>query len=42
MDSIVNGAFEWDPEKVKQAEAQFKSVDDVVAIYKALGGGWKA
>ena len=26
LDSI-NGKFEWDPERVKQAEAQFKSVD---------------
>ena len=34
IDSILNGKFEWDPEKVKQAEAQFKSVDDIVAFYK--------
>jgi uncharacterized damage-inducible protein DinB len=34
IDSIVKGAFEWDPEGAKQAEAQFKSVDDVVAFYK--------
>ena len=34
IDSILNGKFEWDPEKVKQAEARFKSVDDVVAFYK--------
>ena len=33
IDSILNGKFEWDPEKVKQAEAQFKSVDDIVAFY---------
>ena len=33
LDSIANGQFEWDPEKVKQAEAQFKSVDDIVAFY---------
>jgi uncharacterized damage-inducible protein DinB len=35
MDSIVKGAFEWDPEKVKQAEAQFTNVDDIVGFYKA-------
>jgi uncharacterized damage-inducible protein DinB len=34
IDCIVNGKFEWDPEKVKQAEAQFTSVDDIVAFYK--------
>jgi uncharacterized damage-inducible protein DinB len=34
MDSIIKGAFEWDPEAAKQAESQFKSVDDVVAFYK--------
>jgi len=33
LDCIANGKFEWDPEKVKQAEAQFKSVDDIVAFY---------
>ena len=34
MDSIIKGAFEWDPEAAKQAQSQFKSVDDVVAFYK--------
>ena len=34
MDSILNGAFEWNPDAAKQAESQFKSVDDVVAFYK--------
>jgi uncharacterized damage-inducible protein DinB len=34
IDSIVNGAFEWNEDAVKQAQAQFKSVDDVVAFYK--------
>ena len=34
IDSILNGKFEWDQEKVKQAEAQFQSVDDIVAFYK--------
>jgi uncharacterized damage-inducible protein DinB len=33
IDGILNGKFEWDPEKVKQAEARFKSVDDIVAFY---------
>jgi len=35
IDCILNGKFEWDPEKVKQAEARFKSVDDIVAFYKS-------
>ena len=34
LDSIINGAFTWDPEAAKAAEAQFGSVDDVVAFYK--------
>ncbi len=34
IDSIVNGAFEWNPDAAKQAESQFKTVDDVVAFYK--------
>jgi uncharacterized damage-inducible protein DinB len=34
IDSILNGKFEWDPEKVKQAEARFTSVDDIVSFYK--------
>src|SRR5687767_955251 len=33
MDSIANGAFEWDPAAVKQAEEQFTTVDDIVAFY---------
>ncbi|HZI80349.1 MAG TPA: DinB family protein [Vicinamibacterales bacterium] len=33
IDSILNGAFEWDPEAVKRAESQFKTVDDIVAFY---------
>ena len=33
LDSIAHGKFEWDPDEVKQAEAQFKSVDDIVAFY---------
>jgi len=34
LQSIVDGAFAWDPAKMKQAEAQFTSVDDIVAFYK--------
>jgi uncharacterized damage-inducible protein DinB len=34
LDSIAKGKFEFDPEKAKQAEAQFKTVADVVAFYK--------
>ena len=34
IDSILNGAFEWNPDAAKQAESQFKSVDDVVAFYQ--------
>ena len=34
LDSILNGAFNFDPEAAKQAEAQFKSVNDVVEFYK--------
>ena len=34
LDSIINGAFVFDPEAAKQAEAQFKSVNDVVEFYK--------
>ena len=34
LDSIINGAFVYDPEAAKQAEAQFKTVNDVVEFYK--------
>jgi uncharacterized damage-inducible protein DinB len=34
IDSILNGAFEWNPDAAKQAESQFKTVDDVVEFYK--------
>ena len=34
IDSIVKGAFEWDPDAAKRSEEQFKTVDDVVAFYK--------
>jgi uncharacterized damage-inducible protein DinB len=33
MDSIAKGAFQFDPEKVKQAEAAFAGVSDVVEFY---------
>ena len=34
IDSIVNGKFEWNPEAAKQAESQFKTVNDIVEFYK--------
>ena len=34
IDSILNGKFEWNPDAAKQAESQFKTVDDVVAFYQ--------
>jgi len=34
MDSILNGAFEWNQEAVAKLESSFTSVDDVVAFYK--------
>jgi uncharacterized damage-inducible protein DinB len=34
MDSILNGAFAWDPEAAKKGEAMFGSVADVVAYYE--------
>jgi uncharacterized damage-inducible protein DinB len=34
LDSIVKGAFHYDPVAAKQAESQFKTVADVVAFYK--------
>ena len=34
LDSIINGAFQFDPEAAKQAESQFKTVNDVVEFYK--------
>ena len=33
IDSILNGAFEWNVDAMKQAEAQFKTVDHIVAFY---------
>jgi uncharacterized damage-inducible protein DinB len=34
IDSITRGKFEWNPDAAKQAEAQFTSVEDVVAFYR--------
>lgn len=34
IDSIRDGKFEWNQEAVKQAEAQFTSVTDIVDYYK--------
>jgi uncharacterized damage-inducible protein DinB len=34
LDSIIKGAFVWDPEAAKQAEAQFQSVNDIVEFYR--------
>ena len=34
IDSITKGAFEWNPDAAKQAESQFKSVNEIVAFYK--------
>ncbi len=34
IDSILNGKFEWNPDAAKQAESQFKSVNDVVEFYQ--------
>lgn len=35
LDSIVAGVFHFDPEAQKQAMAQFKTAEDLVAFYKA-------
>jgi uncharacterized damage-inducible protein DinB len=34
IDSILKGAFEWNPDGAKKAESQFASVGDVVAFYE--------
>ena len=34
LDCIINGSFNFDPEAAKQAESQFKSVEDIVQFYK--------
>ncbi|HUR21262.1 MAG TPA: DinB family protein [Vicinamibacterales bacterium] len=33
LDSIINGAFTWDPDAAKAAEGQFKTAADVAAFY---------
>jgi uncharacterized damage-inducible protein DinB len=33
LDSIINGAFQFDPDAEKKAEAQFSSVKDVLEFY---------
>jgi uncharacterized damage-inducible protein DinB len=34
LDCIINGRFDFDPEKAKAAEAGFASVNDVLAFYR--------
>ena len=34
IDSIVKGAFEWNPDAAKQAESSFGNVNDIVEFYK--------
>ena len=34
VDCITNGVFTFDPERAKQAEAQFTNVQDIVDFYK--------
>ena len=34
LQSVIDGAFTWDPEGAKQAVAQFGSVEDIVAFYQ--------
>lgn len=36
LDSIINGAFTWDPEAAKAVESQFKTAADVVAFYRKV------
>ncbi len=36
LDSVINGAFTWDPEAAKAAEGQFKTAADVVAFYEKV------
>lgn len=33
-ESIAKGAFEWNPEKAKEFESQFKNVNQIVEYYK--------
>ena len=34
IDSIVKGAFDWNPEAARRAESEFKNVNDIVEFYK--------
>ena len=34
LDSIIKGEFAFDPEAAKQAESQFRTVNDIVEFYK--------
>lgn len=34
LDSIINGAYAFDPQAAARAEAQFKSVNDLVEFYR--------
>src|SRR5687768_12702118 len=34
IESIINGSFLFDPEAAKRAEAQFKTVSDIVEYYR--------
>ena len=34
LDSIIKGEFQFDPDAAKQAESQFKTVNDIVEFYK--------
>lgn len=34
MDSILKGAFEWNPDAANESQGQFKTVNDIVEFYK--------
>jgi uncharacterized damage-inducible protein DinB len=34
IDSIIKGAFEWNPDAAKKAQSQFGKISDVVEFYK--------
>jgi uncharacterized damage-inducible protein DinB len=36
IESIITGSFLFDPEAAKQAEAQFKTVNDIVEYYRKV------
>ena len=35
LDSIIKGAFEWNPDAAKQAESRLATVNDVVELYSS-------